>query len=311
MVFVLITLNFFLPRAMPGDPLDSLLAQASPQFTFGEQTLNALREYYGLSGSLWSQYVHYLERLLHGDLGRSITTLTPVSEEIGRRLPWTALLLTTSILLSTTFGVWAGVRSAWRRDKPTDRAMMVGLITVWQFPAYLFGSLLVFVFAVKLGWFPLFGAQTPFSEDWSPLKRVLDIGWHLTLPLVVLVAELTAWNFLLMRSSMVSELGSDYLLLGRAKGLRHRRLKYNYAARNAMLPMVSSIALDVGVAVFADVVVEQVFSYPGLGNLLFLSIGTRDYPTIQGVFLVLSLLVVTINALADVLYSRLDPRVSV
>jgi peptide/nickel transport system permease protein len=310
MVFLLITLNFFLPRAMPGDPLDSLLSQASPNFTFGEQNISALRDYYELDGSLVSQYVHYLDRLAHGDLGRSIITLTPVTEEIGRRLPWTALLVTSSILLSTLLGTWAGVRSAWRRDKATDRAMMTGLITVWQFPPYLLGTILLFLFAVQLGWFPLFGGQTPFSDAWSPLARVLDVAWHLALPLVVLIASLAAWNYLLMRSSMISELGSDYLLLGRAKGLRPRRLKYNYAARNAILPLVSSIALDIGVAVFADVVVEQVFSYPGLGALMFESIGTRDYPTIQGVFLTLSLLVVTVNALADVLYRRLDPRVS-
>ncbi len=308
LVFALITLNFLLPRAMPGDPIDALLGQGSAGFSLGEQARSALAEHYGLDGSLASQYRHYLSGLARGDLGRSIVTNTPVRREIGRRLPWTVLLTGASLFLSTLVGVVAGVHSGWRRDRPADRALMTGLIAIWQFPSYLLASILLFVFAVKLGWFKVSGAQTAFSGSFSPVQRVLDIGWHLVLPLVVLTAGLAAWNYLLMRAGMVNELGSDYLLLGRAKGLRPRRLKYHYAARNAMLPLVSSVALDVGFAVTANVFVERVFSYPGLGGLLFDSLGKRDYPTIQGVFLFLSLSIVTVNALADVLYRRLDPR---
>ena len=308
MAFVLITLNFLLPRAMPGDPIEGLLGQSSATFTFGEDTRTALREYYGLERSLASQYGNYLGRLVQADLGRSIVTNTEVTEELGRRLPWTLLLVVTSTVVAMTVGVIAGIHSGWRRDRPMDRVVMTGLISVWQFPPYLLGSLLLFLFAVKLGWFPLSGGQTPFSENFSLLERVLDIGRHLLLPLLVLTTQLTAWNYLVMRAGMVSELGSDYLLLGRAKGLLARRLKYRYAARNALLPVVSSTGVNIGFAVAGNVVVERVFSYPGLGQLLFASIGSRDYPTIQGVFLVLSLSVVTVNALADALNRRLDPR---
>lgn len=308
MVFVLVTLNFMLPRAMPGNPIDGLLARGSAGFSLGEQSRASLQEYYGLDGSVASQYRHYLDRLVHGDLGRSIVTNTPVTKEIGRRLPWTILLVGTSIFLATLVGAVAGVQSGWKRDRPADRALMTGLITVWQFPAYLLASILLFVFAVKLGWLPLFGGQTPFSGSFSPIEKLVDIGRHLLLPLVVLTSGLLAWNYLLMRSGMVNELGSDYLLLGRAKGLRPRRLKYRYAARNALLPLVSSVAIDIGSAVAANVFVERVFSYPGLGGLLFGSIGARDYPMIQGVFLVLSLSIVTVNALADMAYRKLDPR---
>ncbi|MDP9075337.1 MAG: ABC transporter permease, partial [Actinomycetota bacterium] len=308
MVFVLITLNFLIPRLMPGDPINGLLARGSANFTFGDQTRTALRRYYRLNGSLLSQYGHYLSRLAHGDLGRSIVTNASVWHEISPRLPWTVLLIASSILLSTVIGSVLGVQAGWRRDRPTDRVMMTGLIAVWQFPPYLLGSILLLVFAVKLRWLPLFGAQTPFSSTFGPVARLVDIGRHMLLPLVVLTAQLAAWNYLLMRSGMVTELGSDYLQLGRAKGLRPRRLKYRYAARNALLPVVSSTAVDIGFAVTANVVIEQVFSYPGLGWLLFQSIGNRDYPVIQGVFLVLSLGVVTVNALADLLYGRLDPR---
>ena len=310
MVFVLITLNFFLPRAMPGDPINGLIAQGSEGFVFGEQARTKLQEYYGLDQPLGAQYVHYLARLAHGDLGRSIITNRPVRHEVGLRLPWTLLLIVGSLLLSTVIGLVAGVRSGWRRDRPMDRALMTGLLAVREFPPFLLASLLLFLFAVKLDWFPLFGAQTPFSSSFGPVEWLLDVGRHALLPLLVLTVGLTAGTYLTMRAGMVSELGSDHLMLGRAKGLSERRLKYRYAARNALLPVVSLTAVEVGFAVTANVLVERVFSYPGLGRLLFDSNGTRDYSTIQGAFLVVSVGIVTVNALADVLYRRLDPRTS-
>jgi peptide/nickel transport system permease protein len=308
MVYLLITLNFFLPRAMPGNPLIGLLSRAGANFSFGEQTRIALEKHYGLHGSLVSQYWHYLGHLAHGDLGRSVVTNAPVLQTIARTLPWTVLLIFSSILVSVLIGATAGVRSAWRRDRPADRMMTTSLIIVWQVPAFLLASILLFVFAAKLGWFPLFGAQTPFSGSFGFGHHVLDILYHLLLPLVVLASGLTALNYLLMRAGMVSELGADYLLMGRAKGLSDRRLKYRYAARNALLPLTSNTALAIATAVVADVVIERVFSYPGMGRLLVDSIGTRNYPVIQGVFLLTSLGMVTVNALADVLYGRLDPR---
>ncbi|HEV8115694.1 MAG TPA: ABC transporter permease [Acidimicrobiales bacterium] len=310
LIFALITLNFLLPRAMPGDPIDALLAQGSAGFTLGDQSRAALEEYYGLDGSLASQYGDYLVRLAQGDLGRSIVTNVPVRQEIAKQLPWTILLIGSSILVSTVLGLVAGVHSGWRRDRPLDRALMTVLLTVREFPTFLLGSLLLFLFAVKLGWLPLFGARTPFSDSYSLVEKVVDIGSHLLLPLVVLTIGLTVGNYLVMRAGMVSELGSDHLQLGRVKGLRQRRLKYRYAARNALLPVVSVTGLQLGFALTGDVLVERVFSYPGLGSLLFESINVRDYPVIQGGFLVISVGVVSVNALTDLLYRRLDPRMS-
>ncbi|MFP5375372.1 MAG: ABC transporter permease, partial [Acidimicrobiia bacterium] len=243
-----------------------------------------------------------------GDLGRSIVTNTPVVDEIARRLPWTLLLIGGSILVSTAVGLVAGIHSGWRRDRPVDRVLMTTLLAVREFPTFLLGSLLLFVFAVQLDWLPPGGAKTPFSGSFGVVERVVDVGRHLLLPLLVLSVGLTVGNYLVMRAGMVNELGSDYLLLGRAKGLRARHLKYRYAARNALLPVVSLTALQLGFALTGDVLVERVFSYPGLGGLLFGAIGARDYPTIQAAFLVISVSVVTINALADALYRRLDPR---
>ncbi len=307
-IFALVTLNFLLPRAMPGDPVDALLAQGSSGFVFGEEARTELQEYYGLDRPLAAQYGQYLSGLVHGELGRSIVTNTPVWDEIVRRLPWTVLLIGSAAVVSTVVGLAAGVHSGWRRDRPMDRAFMTVLLALREFPPYLLGSLLLFIFAVKLGWLPLFGAETPFSGAFGPMERAFDVGRHLLLPLLVLSVELTAGNYLIMRAGMVSELGSDYLLLGRAKGLRERRLKYRYVARNALLPVVSLTAVQLGFGLTAVVLIERVFSYPGLGRLLFEAIAVRDYPTIQGAFLVMSMGVVTINALADALYLRLDPR---
>ncbi len=307
MVIGLLVLNFLLPRAMPGDPIDGLLATGSSGFTLGEEARAELEEYYGLDKPLPAQFVHYVARLAHGDFGRSVVTNMPVRGEIGRGLPWSLLLIVGSVGLATTIGLLAGVHAGWRRDRPVDRSLMAGLLAVREFPPYLLGSLLLYVFAVKLGWFELSGAETPFT-DYGIGRRILDIAWHATLPIVVLTAGLVAGAYLMMRAGMVRELGSDYLQLGRAKGLRPRRLKYHYAARNALLPVVSLTAVEVGFAFNMTVLVERVFSYPGVGRLMFDSIGARDYPTIQGTFLVVSLAIVTANALADVLYRRLDPR---
>ncbi len=310
MVFALITLNFFLPRALPGDPIDALAARGAENFQYGEESRAALIEYYGLDKSLPAQYVDYLSRLVRLDLGRSITTNQPVRHEVARHLPWSMLLIGSSVFLATAIGIVLGVQSGWRRDRPMDRAMMTSLLAVREFPPMLLASLLFYVFAVKLRWFPQGGEESPFTSSFNVVERAVDITSHLFLPMVVLTAGLVVGFYLRMRAGMVSELGADYLVLGRAKGLRPRRLKYRYAARNALLPVVSNVALEIGFAVTVSVVVEQVFSYQGLGAFMLGSVGTRDYPAIQGAFLAFSVGIVSVNALADALTRRLDPRIT-
>ncbi len=308
MIAAIITLNFFLPRFMPGDPITALVSRGSSTFVYGEASKTKLKEFYGLNGSLPSQFGHYLNRLAHGDLGRSISTNQSVVHDVAKAIPWTLLLITTSMLLSAGIGLVLGVHAGWRRDKPADRVLMTGLLSAREFPQYLLGSMLLFFFAVKLGWLPIGGAETAFSSDFSLWHRITDIARHAALPIIVLTAGLTVSYYLVMRSGMVDELGSDYLMLGRAKGLRNRRLKYRYAARNALVPVLSLTAVEIGFAVTANIIIEQVFSYPGLGGLLLGSVASRDYPTMQGAFLVLSVGIVTVNAIADLTYRRFDPR---
>ncbi len=306
-VFALITLNFMLPRAMPGDPVTALVTRGSSSFLYGAESKAKLEKYYNLNGSLASQYTHYLNRLAHGDLGRSIATNQPVVHDVAKAIPWTVLLVSSSLLLSAAIGLVCGVHAGWRRDRPADRVLVTGMLSVREFPSYLFASILVFFFAVRLGWLPIGGAKTPFTS-YGPVAQVIDIARHAIMPVLVLTAGLVVSFYLVMRSGMVEQLGSDYLMLGRAKGLRNRRLKYRYAARNALLPVLSLTAVEIGFAVTTNIVVERIFSYPGLGGIMLGSVAARDYPEMQGAFLAFSVGIVTINALADLTYRRLDPR---
>lgn len=308
-VFTLITLNFFLPRALPGDPITSLIAPGTPSYVQSDELRAELEEYYGLDRPVVEQYVDYLGKLAQGDLGVSIRYNVPVAELVAERLPWTVLLLLSAMTLAVVVGSISGAHSGWRRGRPVDSGLLSVFLALRSFPVFFLGSIALLVFAVKLDLFPLSGARTQFAPDMGPLERVGDIGYHLLLPAVVLASQFAGGHFLLMRAGMVGELGADYLRGGRVKGLRERRLKYRYAARNALLPVVTVTALQLAGALTTSLVlVETVFAYPGIGRLVFDSISFRDYPALQGCLLVLSLFVVTANFLADLLYRRLDPR---
>ena len=309
-VFFLVSLNFFLPRWLPGKPIQALSNPQSTTYVGYAPTRNAVDHYYGLDKPLLSQYLEYLKGLAHGNLGTSIEYNTPVTSVLLTRLPWTLLLIGTSLALAIGIGMLAGIRSGWKRGSREDRRLIALFVFTDNFPAYFLAFVVLYVFVIKLGWFPLAGAQTPFSGSFSLFHKVTDIAYHLVLPATVLVLQFTAYQYLVMRASMVGELGSDYLLLGRAKGLSDRVLKYRYAARNALLPAVTVATLQIGWSVVAAIFIETIFDYPGIGRLMFDSIGVRDYPTMQGCFLMLSLLVVTANRLADLLYRRLDPRIA-
>lgn len=310
LVFALVSLNFVLPRALPGQPVAALGDPRSELYVGNKTRREAVQRYYGLDRPAGEQYGRYLAGLVRGDLGTSIRFNAPVTEVIGSRLPWTLLLLGTALVVATAVGMLGGVHSAWRRGRRADRRLLTLFLAIDNLPVFFVASIAVYVLAVNLGWFPLSGARTPFSQTWGPLRQAADIAHHLVLPAAALALQLMGFQYLVMRASMVTELGSDHLLLGRAKGLSDRVLKYRYAARNALLPSVTVFALQLGLAVTAGIFVETVFAYPGLGSLMVESVGERDYPTMQGCFLVLTVLVVGANLLADVSYRRLDPRIA-
>ncbi len=306
-VFFLITLNFFLPRALPGDPITALIDPGAPSYVQNEAIRAELTEYYGLDRPIWVQYFDYLGDLTRGELGVSIRYV-PVMELVAERLPWTLLLISSGMVAAVLIGWIAGIHSAWRRGRAADRGLIALFLGVHSFPVFFLGSLALFAFAVQLRWFPLAGTRTPFAVAAGPIEAMLDIAHHLVLPASVLALQFASSQYLDMRASVVGELGADYLLAGRAKGLRERRLKYRYAARNALLPVVALAGVHVGFAVTQAILVETVFAYQGLGRLTFESVEFRDYPTLQACFLLLTLVVVTANFAADALNARLDPR---
>ncbi|CAN5626498.1 ABC transporter permease [soil metagenome] len=307
-LFLLVTLNFFLPRALPGDPLVSLSDPRSATYVGDDERRAAVEAYYGLDRPMVEQYGHYLGGLLTGDLGTSIQTNASVAGLLAERLPWTLLLVGTGLIAATVIGILAGIYSGWRRDHPSDKALFSFFVTLDNIPVFFLGSVVVYIFAAKLGWFPLSGARTPFSGSWRASRQVMDVARHLVLPAGLMSLQFASFQYLVMRAGMVGELGSDHLWLGRAKGLSERVLKYRYAARNALVPAVSVFALQAGFAATATIFVETIFSYPGLGRLMFESVGNRDYPTMQGVFLLLAAIVLSANFLADMVHRRLDPR---
>lgn len=308
-MFIVVTLNFFLPRMMPGDPIQGLVSSAQTSGVAGAAatTREQVADYYGLDRPLGQQYLRYIGGLPQGELGTSIRYRSSVSGLVAERLPWTLLLGATALVLGLGGAVLAGIHAGWRSGRHFDIGLTTLFVSVRLIPPFFLASVLAFVFAVKLGWFPLSGAETAFSDP-SLVGRLGDIAHHLVLPATVVALQIGTFQYLLTRASMVMEVGSDYLALGRAKGLGERWLKYRYAARNAAVPVVSHTAMMLGAVLSGSILVETIFAYPGMGRLTFEAIAARDYPVLQAAFLVFSLGVLTVNFLADLIYPRLDPR---
>lgn len=301
-------LNFLLPRLMPGDPLTAIygeeaLLQMTPQLKAH------LVERLGLDGSIWKQFLIYLSSLARGDLGYSYYRNAPVSRVMLSHLPWTLLLMGTALILSAIIGVIAGIESGWRRGRPLDRALLVGMMSVSGFPSFFVGVLLLLLFGVILGVLPLQGARTVYS-GLSGLPLALDILKHLILPLTSLIVLFTSANYLLTRNTMVMTLREPFILTAKAKGLSEARVRYLHAGRNSLLPVLTSTGVQFGTRIVTGALfVEAVFSYPGMGGLIYNSILMRDYPVLQGCALMVTALVLTVNFAVDLLYVKLDPRV--
>lgn len=306
---VVFSLNFALPRLMPGDPLDQLGNPEATQFVSDNATRAAVLAYYGLDRPLLEQMTSYLGSLAHLDLGYSIRYGAPVAELIAGRLPWTLLLVLTSLGLASLLGLVGGVEAAWRRDTRVDRALVGLFVLAESVPVFVVGLVLLIVFSVRLGWLPLSGAFRPFGAT-APVSAALDVLAHLALPVASLTVSLVGTKFLLVRASVVTVTAEPFLTVARAKGLSETALKYRHALRNALLPFLTQLSLQLGFAMGGAVLVETLFAYPGMGRLLFDAVAYRDYPLLQGTFLVLSASVLVANLAVEVVYRRVDPRVA-
>lgn len=310
-IVIVLSLNFFLPRMIPGDPLAVLTGDpgADMPVLLTEEMRTRLLAYYGLDKPLLVQYSDYALNVLRGDLGWSIYYNVPVSSLLWGRLKWTLLLVGTALLISISLGVFLGALSAWRRGTRTDLGLLIGVFGLGSWPSYFLAMLLIIFLSVKLGAFPIGGVGNATGEYDNGLQRVLDLAHHLVLPCLSLVLTQLPSMYLLVRNSMLQVLGEDYVRTARAKGLRQSYILVKHALPNALLPVVTAIALRLGFLVMGAVSVEVVFSYPGMGSLIIEAFSARDYPVLQGAFLFIMFTVLFFNLAVEALYARLDPRV--
>ncbi len=307
-----VTLNFLLPRMMPGSPVDAAIAKLSQG---GQPVTNAQRRAIEIElgsphGSLVSQYADYLGNTARLRFGDSFTFPNQsVAHTILTALPWTLLLVGITTVVAFVIGTLLGVYAGWRRGTKADATVTVGATLFAAFPPFWLGLLLLFVLAFKLDAFPIKGGYSPgLTPEWS-VGFVVNAISHSFLPALTLaITSLSGWVFG-MRNNMVNTLGEDYVTFAEANGLRRRTIATLYAARNALLPNVTAFGLSLGAVVGGSVLVEGVFSYPGLGNLLYLAVTNHDYPLMQALFLVISVSMLVAIFVVDLLYVRLDPRV--
>jgi peptide/nickel transport system permease protein len=303
-----ITVNFFLPRLMKGDAVDSFMARSQGQLTPDAE--KALRALFGLDKSvpLWDQYVNYWNMLLHGDLGVSISTgMAPVGEAIASALPWTLGLVGVATIISFVVGTGLGAIVGWRRGSALDAFVPVTTF-LGTIPYFWLGLIFIAIFSTTLGWFPAGHAYEVGVEPGWNADFISEVVSHAVLPvLTIVVVSLGGW-VLGMRNMMLTVLDEDYITVAQAKGMPNRRVLWRYAARNAVLPQIQSFALALGFIVGGTLVMEMVFSYPGIGLLLLNATNAKDYALMQGIFLVLVLAVLVANIIADIAYAILDPR---
>jgi peptide/nickel transport system permease protein len=303
LIFVLV-FNFFLFRVM-GDPTAQLarLPRATPE------EIQQLRANYGLDKPLLGQFADYVGDTATLDLGISQRTRRPVWDEIGDALPWTLLLVGTGTLLATVFGTWLGIVAATRRGSRTDDSLLGFSLFTYAAPEYWIGLILILLFAVAIPLLPAGLQMTPGEQFDSWIAQALDVAQHLVLPATALMLALLGQYFVIMRSSMVDVLTEDFITVKKATGLPWPKVVRRHAVRNALLPLVTLSAIYFGFVMGGIITIETIFSWPGLGLLEYDAITSKDFPMLQGAFLVFSAAVILLNLLADCLYFVLDPRV--
>jgi ABC-type dipeptide/oligopeptide/nickel transport system permease component len=302
-VFVAVTINFALFRLAPGSAVSNL--SRVPHAT--QELRQALKRQFGLDKSKGAQYVIYLRQLAHGNLGVSFENDQPVSHNLWVALKNTLPMVLLGTIFSIIFGTLTGVIAAWRRGTPVEAATVTTALGFYSMPTHWLGLMLVILFA---GILPTGGMVNDFLINppfWTHIKDLLS---HMTLPSLTLGLVLYGEYTLIVRSAMLETLGEDYILTARAKGLKPWAIVRKHALRNAMLPIATLIALSLGYIVAGAILIETVFSWPGIGRAVYDAVLERDYPMLQGAFLLLTISVVFFNLVADLLYFKLDPRIT-
>lgn len=296
---------------MPGDPFTFLSSEeGGVHQNFSEEQIEMYKAYYAMDKPLSKQYADYIRNLTQGNLGYSIYYNEDVIRLVLKSAKWTLGITLSSLFISTVFGTILGSLSAWYRNSVLDRALYPLMVLLSEIPSFLIAILLLFTLAARGSFFPLSGGITVFGEYENTFERVLDILHHGLLPTLSLILSQLGGFYLLARNSMITVISKDYMRTAVAKGLSSKKIILRHGLRNSVLPIVTRVFMSLGSVLGGAILVENVFNYPGLGRLMREAVTVRDYVLIQGIFLIVAFLVLTMNLLADVFYKKIDPRVS-
>lgn len=304
-IFIVLIINYFLFRIMPGDPLQMLMRnpKASPE------AIAKIAEMFGLDQPWYMQFFIYLKQLFRLDMGMSILYRQPVIDVIASRILQTLLLVGLAEILAIIAGIFVGVISAWRRGQKVDVISLSFSLITYAMPTFWLGIVFVVFFSVYLNIFPTSGMATPGMVYANIFEHINDVANHLFLPVLTMSLVLIGEYALIMRNSLLEVLTEDYITTAHAKGFDEEYVIKKHAVPNAMLPMVTIIAINLGMVIAGAIQVETIFSWPGIGRLMYDALTNRDYPLLQGIFLFVTVCVVIANLIADILYGYLDPRV--
>ncbi len=305
-IFAIMCVNFVIFRIAPGDPIRMMFRD--PRVS-GEQ-MQLMRVKFGLDKPLGGQFLAYLKQLSRGDLGISFWQKRPVMEVIASRIPQTLLLVLTALTIAVILGTSFGAIAGWRSGTKLDTVILTISLAMYSIPTFASGIVFLLVFAFLLSVVPLGGMTTP-ATGFTGLREMLDVLWHMILPATSIVIWYIGEYVLLTRSSMVEVLGQDYITTARAKGLKESAILKNHALRNALLPVVTMTGMNLAFAVGGVIEAETVFSWPGVGRLLYDAVMKRDYPLLQGIFFIFAVAIVLANFIIDMIYGFIDPRIKI
>ncbi|USD60055.1 ABC transporter permease [Vibrio sp. SCSIO 43140] len=308
-LLVAATINFIIPRAMPGDPVTMMFAHTTVQVT--PERIAAMKELLGfVEGNYFVQYLHYMKNILSWELGTSIQFFPlSVNTLLGSAFGWSLFLAGSAVILSFSIGSVLGIFAAWKRGSKFDTFVTPGMLIIQAMPQVVIAMMAMFIFAIGLKWFPTGYAYTAGTlPDWTSWAFIKDALYHAVLPLFCATIIQIGGFLVNMRNNMINLLNEDYITMAKGKGLSENRVVFNYAARNALLPSVTALSMSLGVAIGGQLIVEIIFNYPGLGSVMLNAIHARDYQVLQGQLLIMTLFMLFFNLAADMLYVVLDPR---
>ena len=308
-IFTIIVVNFFLFRVMPANPVDMMINPLLGREAARPEIREALIRSLGLDKPLWIQFIVYLREILSGKFGVSFAAHRPVLEMIAGRFVNTLVLMVTGNILSILLAVMLGVVAAWKRGGLADISSLISALTLSSMPMFWVGGIIILIFSVHLDWFPMFGTTTLGMSHPNTLSYIYDYLNHLFLPMITMTLVSFGGLFLIMRNALLDVFSEDYILTARAAGLNNRTIIFNNALRNAMLPLVTIVAIRLGFMIGGSLLTETVFSWPGLGLTIYQAVNARDYPLLQGAFLIITTLVVLSNFVAEMIYGYIDPRI--